>query len=461
MDERVRALNSSPQRPGGRYVLYWMQMNRRVAGNHALAFAARLANDRGLPLLVYEGLTCTYPQANDRIHTFMLEAVPETARRLRERHIGYVFYLRRTPGDANDALYVVARDAAAVVTDDYPVFIAAGHNRTVPDRIGVAYFAVDASCIVPMALIEKRQAGAYTIRPRIRRLLADHLRPVEFPRVKAPWRGSVPDFHTEATAGNVTALVASCSIDHSVVPSPEYRGGAAEAERRLEVFVRNRLARYAKERNEPSARVNSNLSPYLHFGQISVTDVALRAQDYAADHGIDAQPFLDELIVRRELAFNFCRYAARPGSLEELPAWARATLNDHANDARPQTYSREDLIAARTHDPLWNATQREMLAIGTIASYYRMYWGKKIIEWSATHEDALATMLHIHERWALDGRDPNTYANCLWCFGLHDRPFGQRPIFGKVRYMSYAGMRRKTDVDGYIRQVDSLAVRPG
>ncbi|HWR51897.1 MAG TPA: deoxyribodipyrimidine photo-lyase [Bryobacteraceae bacterium] len=458
MDERVRALNSPPQRSGGRYVLYWMQMNRRVAGNHALAFAARLANDRGLPLLVYEGLTYRYPQANDRIHTFMLEGVPETARRLRDRGIGYVFYPRRTPEDRNDTLYVLARDAAAVVTDDYPVFITAGHNRTVPDRIGVAYYAVDASCVVPMTLIEKRQAGAYTIRPRIRRFLADHLRPVELPRVRA-WRGAVADFHTEVTDDGVAGLVASCTVDHSVAPSPEYRGGALEAERRLEEFVHNRLARYENERNEPSARVNSNLSPYLHFGQISAIDVALRAQDYAADHRINAEPFLDELIVRRELAFNFCRYAERPDSLDELPAWARSTLRDHADDARPQMYSREDLIAARTYDPLWNATQREMLATGTIASYYRMYWGKKIIEWSATQEEALATMLHIHERWALDGRDPNTYANCLWCFGLHDRPFGERAIFGKVRYMSYAGMRRKTDVEAYIRQVDSLPVQ--
>lgn len=460
MDVRVRALNSSPQRSGARYVLYWMQMNRRVAGNHALAFAARLADERGLPLLVYEGLTCTYPQANDRIHTFLLEGVPGTARRLRERGIGYVFYLRRTPADRNDALYVLARDAAAVVTDDYPVFIAAGHNHSVPDRVGVAYYAVDASCVVPTALIEKPQAGAYTIRPRIRRLLADHLRPVELPRVKA-WHGAVADFHTEVTEESIEGLVASCAIDHSVVPSPVYRGGAAEAERRLDEFVRNRLARYAKERNAPSARVNSNLSPYLHFGQISAIEVALRAQDYSADHGIDAEPFLDELIVRRELAFNFCRYARRPDSLEELPAWARATLRDHAGDARPQMYSREDLIAARTHDALWNATQREMLAAGTIASYYRMYWGKKIIEWSPTHEEALATMIYIHERWALDGRDPNTYANCLWCFGLHDRPFRERAIFGKVRYMSYVGMRRKTDVDAYIRQVDSLTVRSG
>lgn len=460
MDERVRALNSTPQRSGGRYVLYWMQMNRRVAGNHAVAFAAQLASDRGLPLLVYEGLTCTYPQANDRIHTFMLQAVPETARRLRERGIGYIFYLRRTPADRNDALYVLVRDAAAVVTDDYPVFIAAGHNRTVPDRIGVPYYAVDASCVVPMALIEKRQVGAYTIRPRIRRHIAAHLRPVELPHVKQ-WRGTAADFHTEVTEAEIPSLVVSCAIDHSVVPSSAYRGGAAEANSRLEEFVRNRLAHYAESRNNPSERVNSNLSPYLHFGQISATDVALRVQDYAADHGIDPEPFLDELIVRRELAFNFCRYAERPDSLEELPAWAQATLGDHAADARPEAYSREDLIAARTHDPLWNATQREMLATGTIASYYRMYWGKKIIEWSATHDEALATMLDIHERWALDGRDPNTYANCLWCFGLHDRPFSERRIFGKVRYMSYAGMRRKTDVDAYVRQVDSLTVPSG
>lgn len=456
MDPRVRALNSSPERPGGRYVLYWMQMNRRVRGNQALAFAARLANDRGIPLLVYEALTFDYPGANDRLHTFVLQAAPETARRLRARGAGYVFYLRRTPADRNDVLYVLARDAAAVVTDDYPVFIAARHNARVARKIGVTYYAVDASCVVPMSLIEGPQRGAYTIRPRIRRLLEAHLRPVEMPRTPE-WRGGLPDFHTEVTEPGIAGLVSSCAIDHTVPPSPVYKGGAVEAERRLETFVRERLARYGEERNEPSARVNSALSPYLHFGQIGATEVALRVMDGAAGQGIDPEPFLDELIVRRELAFNFCRFAARPDSLDELPGWAKATLAAHERDPRPQIYSREDLAAARTHDPLWNATQREMLAAGTIASYYRMYWGKKIVEWSAAYDEALETMLQIHERWALDGRDPNTYANCLWCFGLHDRPFGERPVYGKVRSMTHAGMRRKTDVDGYIAQVSKLS----
>ncbi len=447
MQERVRLLNSAPAHSGARYVLYWMQMNRRAANNHALEFAAQLAKDRDLPLVCYEGLDCEYPNANDRLHTFILEAVPETARRLRRRGIAYVFYLRRTPKDPADALYRLARDAAAVIADDYPTFVAARYNSSVPAKIGMPYYVVDASCVVPAGLIEKRQPGAFTIRRHITKLLPRYLQPVE-PVRRLRSISFRSDLHTEVTRQNVAALVASCAIDHSVSPSPVYRGGANEAERRLDTFVRERLPRYAAERNEPSARVTSGLSPYLHFGQISSVEVALRTAQ--------SPEFLDELIVRRELSFNFCRLAPEYDSLVSLPAWAQATLRAHARDRRPYLYSREALVAARTHDPLWNATQREMLAAGTIAPYYRMYWGKKIVEWSRTHAEALATMLYIHDRWALDGRDPNTYANCLWCFGLHDRPFPERAVFGKIRYMSYEGMRRKTDIEAYIRQIDSL-----
>jgi deoxyribodipyrimidine photo-lyase len=256
------------------------------------------------------------------------------------------------------------------------------------------------------------------------------------------------------TAADIPRLVASCAIDHTVPPSRTFRGGALAAEARLEHFLEYNLNRYARHRNEPSEHATSRLSPYLHFGQISALEVALAVREYAARHKLIADEFLEELIVRRELGFNFARYAGRVDTLAELPDWVRRTLAAHARDPRPAVYTREEFENARTHDALWNATQREMLIEGTIHSYYRMYWGKKIIEWSATPEDALSTMLHIHDRWALDGGDPNTYAGVLWCFGLHDRPWPERPIFGTVRYMSLEGMRRKTNVDAYIREME-------
>jgi len=453
---RVRELNAKPPREQAEFVLYWAQMNRRVAYNHALAHAVELANSRGLPLLYYEALGCTYPYANDRLHTFLLQGVPDTAKALEPLGIGYAFYLRRTRRDPNDILYRLAAKAAAVVTDDYPAFVAANHNASVPKKLDIAYYAVDSSCVVPMNLLEKREWAAYTIRPKIHRMLSEYLVPVKIPKVREKWTAAPPSWHTEVMDSAIPDLVASCDIDHTVAPSLEFRGGAREAKRRLRVFLQSKLRRYAKERNEPSAHATSSLSPYLHFGQISSLEVALAAKDYAREHKLVADEFLEELIVRRELAFNFTRYTPEHDSLESLPDWARQTLALHDRDPRDPQYKAADLERAATYDELWNATQRELLLRGTIHGYYRMYWGKKIIEWASSHKEALRIMIHLHDKYALDGRDPNTYTNILWCFGLHDRPWKERPIFGQVRYMSYEGMRRKTDVNAYLREISEL-----
>jgi deoxyribodipyrimidine photo-lyase len=228
------------------------------------------------------------------------------------------------------------------------------------------------------------------------------------------------------------------------------------AQRHLKHFLERNLFRYAKERNNPASHATSNLSPYLHFGHISSLDVALQAKQYAETHKLIADEFLEELIVRRELAFNFARFAPDYESLGSLPDWALETLRAHAKDKRDPKYGYHQLEAGETYDPLWNATQQELLHRGKIHGYYRMYWGKKIIEWSGTHEEALRYMIAMHDRYALDGRDPNTYANVLWCFGLHDRPWTERPIFGQIRYMSFDGMKRKTNIDAYIREIDHL-----
>ena len=456
MQERVRKLNDAPERPGGRWVLYWMQMNRRAEANHALAFAAELANRSDLPLLVYEGLTCSYPYANDRLHTFILEGVPETARRLSELGAGYVFYLRRRHSDPNDALYRLAAEAAAVVTDDHPTFITRRHNASVPAKIGVAYYAVDSSCVVPMNRFARREYAAYTIRPKIRKALAECLAPVNEVRLQRRWNLPLPAFHTEVDLRSIPDLAASCEIDHRVRPSTAFRGGRAEALRRLERFLETNLRHYGRLRNEPAANATSRLSPYLHFGRISSLEVALAASGYARAHRLSAEEFLEELIVRRELAFNFTRHTEDYQTLAALPDWARQSLARHASDARRPVYSREQFERAATHDELWNAAQKELLLRGVIHGYYRMYWGKKIIEWSPTHEEALATMIYLHDRYALDGRDPNTYTNILWCFGLHDRPWAERPVFGTVRYMSAEGMRRKTNVTAYVREIERI-----
>lgn len=453
---RVRALNDAPVLPNAEYVLYWSQMNRRVDSNHALQWAIQRANELRLPVLFYEGLTCTYRMANDRLHTFILEGVPETARRLAARGIGYCFYLRRRKADANDILYRLAGRAACVVTDDYPTFIAASHNASVPGKLKIAYEAVDSSCVVPMNVLAKREYAAYTIRPKITKLLPQYLAPCPDLNPSVRWHSPPPEFHTTVTAAGIPALVAACEIDHGVAPSISFTGGRLAAEHALGHFLDQNLRRYARERNNPASHATSDLSPYLHFGQISSLEVALAAKAHAAEHKLIADEFLEELIVRRELAFNYARHVENPGSLANLPEWVQATLSRHAGDRREPVYEREQFEHALTHDDLWNACQHEMLLRGKIHGYYRMYWGKKIIEWSPTCQDALETMIHIHDKYALDGRDPNTYANILWCFGLHDRPWGERPVFGMIRYMGLDGMKRKTDVGAYLREIDHL-----
>ena len=444
VEQRVRKLNDSPVRPGGRYVLYWLRYHRRAEANHTLLLAASLANRLELPLLVFEGLACGTPYANLRRHTFVLEGAAETAASLRKLGIGYTFYLEQRPGGIETALSAVLRDAAAVVTDDYPEPLAG----PLP-AFDLQAWAVDANCVVPATLIGQRCYAAYSIRPKIHQLLPQFLKPVEPVRVGRRFprqEGVLPSL----------ADLAACQIDRSVAPATAFRGGRGEAERRLERFLAERLARYSRDKNQPAAHATSDLSPYLHFGYLSPLEVALAVRDYAGEHRLIADEFLEELLVRRELAFNFARYTRRVDSLAELPEWARATLDKHRRDQRDPLYTREQFESAATCDDLWNATQKELLLRGKIHGYYRMYWGKKIVEWSAAPEEALATMIHLHDRYALDGQNPNTYANILWCLGLHDRPWPERPIFGSVRFMSRAGMQRKTDVPQYLREIDDL-----
>lgn len=454
--ERIRKLNSAPERPERKYVVYWAGANRRVDGNHGLLYAAEIANQHNLPILFYEGITFAYPYANARLHTFMLEAVPETAKRLRKAGIGYLFYIRRRASDPENVLQTVAKNAAAIVADDYPTAWPSYVNARIPQTLDVVYYAVDSSCVVPMSLITTRQYSAYTIRPKIQKLLAKFLSHPDKLHVRRCFEGQIPKFHVPVTNEDVATLVSESEIDQSVRPSLSFRGGRCEAEKRLRLFLQYNLRRYATSRNQPSEHATSHMSPYLHFGQISSLEIALNVAEGAREHKLIADEYLEELIVRRELAFNYVRHVEKPEQVENLPAWCQENMRKHAKDKRDPLYSREQLEAAETYDDLWNATQKEMLLRGAIHGYYRMYWGKKIIEWSPTYQDAVDTMIDFHGKYALDGRDPNTFTNVLWCLGLHDRPWPERPIFGKFRYMSLDGMKRKTDTQAYINEIATL-----
>ena len=446
MEERVRALNDRPVRQGGRYVLYWCRWNRRVEWNHALLYAAELANRMNLPLVYFERLSCAYPTACDRFHTFVLDGVAEFESGLNKLGVGYIFQLPRTKTRTDAAMREVLAGAATVVTDDC--------LRATP-KLDVQLLAVDASCIVPMNRIPERSYAAYSIRPKIHRMLPEYLWPVPPVKVRRPSTESFAHLHTHVNAANLAELVASCDLDHSIRPSTAYRGGRKAARRLLRRFLDNRLRRYAKEKNEPSAHATSELSPYLHYGHISSLEIALAVREHAREHKLIADEFLEELIVRRELAFNFRRYAEGYDTLDALPEWARKSIAAHRKDARAG-YTRAQFEGAATHDDLWNATQKELRLRGKIHGYYRMYWGKKIVEWAASAEEALATMLYLHDRYALDGDDPNTYTNVLWCLGLHDRPWPERPVFGTIRSMVRSGMERKSNVGAYIREIEYL-----
>ena len=443
----MRLLNNQPVRQGGRYVLYWCRWNRRVESNHALIHAAATANRMNLPLVVFERLSCAYPTASDRFHTFVLEGVPQFQAQVRKLGAGYIFQLPRRKTARDSQRDAVIAGAATVVTDDC--------LRGTPS-LDVRLEAVDASCIVPMSAIPQRSYAAYSIRPRIHRLLPKYLNPAPPLELRRRCRESFTHLHTEIETKRIAALVAECEIDHTVRASTCFRGGRAAAEARLRRFLDDRLRRYARDKNEPSLHATSDLSPYLHYGHIGALEVALAVSEHAAAHKLIADEFLEELIVRRELAHNFARYTGSRDSLDALPDWARKTIEAHRRDARDPIYSRAQFEAAATHDNLWNATQQELMLRGKVHGYYRMYWGKKIVEWSAGAADALAIMLALHDRYALDGDDPNTYTNILWCLGLHDRPWPERPIYGTIRSMVRSGMERKSDVAAYIREIQYL-----
>jgi deoxyribodipyrimidine photo-lyase len=451
-DPRLRRLNDRPVASDGEFVLYWMQLFRRAEDNAALAYAIARANDLGVPCVVYEALRPDYPDASDRIHRFVLEGARDTARRLEGRGVAHVFFLPRTRDEARGVVAKMAARACLVVSDDFPSFVVPAHNEAIAARAPCPFVVVDDCAVVPMALLAKAEIGARTIRPKVTGALDAWLRPLEEPQptVRPPKRLDLPFERTNLSALDVDEATSSCAIDHDVPPVDETPGGQSAAEKHLGAFVRGSLATYDTDRNDPSRDATSSLSPYLHFGMLSARRAALEARAWGRGPALDA--FLEQILVRRALSFNFARSRADHASYTALPAWAQATLEAHRGDARYAEVSREDLEEAKSPDPLWNAAMRELRVRGVIHPYARMLWGKLPLLWMRNPADAHAAVMHLNDKWALDGRDPNGYANVSWCFGLHDRPWPQRPVFGAVRSMTSASARRKLDFEGYIER---------
>ncbi len=456
INERVVLLNNGRPNPKAHYVLYWMQMFKRTSHNHALTFAIRKANELNLPLVVYEGLKYYYPWANDRLHTFILEGVEEKRSEFEKLGIRYIFYLQKDAESPKNTVAKLASEAACIVTDDYPCFIIPEHNRRVAALAAVPVYAVDSNGIVPIAKFEKEEYAAYTIRPKIKKLLPNYMKAFMEEVVTVDGTGLVVDCpDTIVTAESIAKLVAECDIDHSVKPSNVYRGGSANGRTRLKKFVDEILPDYEKARNKPDRDGSSRLSAYLHFGFLSPVEIALAVNEATAPQAAK-EAYLEELIVRRELSFNFTLRNPYYDSLASLPAWVQKTMREHIDDERQFAYSLEQLENGETHDELWNAAQREMTATGEMHNYVRMLWGKNVIAWSSSYEIAFETLVHLNNKYCLDGRDPNSYAGILWCFGKHDRPWMERPVFGMMRYMTSGSTGKKFDSRKYIEWTKSL-----
>lgn len=450
INERVAQLNDKAVNEKGRYVLYWMQMYKRVEANHSLIWAIRKANELKLPLVIYEGLKYYYPWASDRIHAFILQGVEEKRKAFEKVGIRYIFYLQKDKDSPKQTVAKLTKDAALIVTDDFPCFIIPEHNRRIADKAEIAVHAVDSNGIVPMSKFEKEEYAAYTIRPKIKKLLDRYMKPQPEETVEKDSLGIEVDCpETEVTADNISKLVAECDIDHSVAPSDVYHGGTAEGRKRLKNFVQNILPDYETARSKPDRDGSSRLSSYLHFGFLSPLEIALAVRDSDAPQA-SKDAYLEELIVRRELSYNMTRFNSKYDSLEALPPWVHKTMREHANDERQFLYSLEQLEAGETHDELWNAAQREMVATGEMHNYVRMLWGKNVIAWSPSYEVAFETLVHLNNKYCLDGRNPNSYAGILWCFGKHDRPWMERDVFGTIRYMTSGSTGKKFDSKKYI-----------
>jgi len=440
--ERVRVLKEG--RPGQGPVVYWMSRDQRVADNWALLHAQDLALQRQVPLVVAFCLVPGFLGATQRQYGFMLVGLRQVQAHLAEYGIGFRL-LTGLPGEQLPLL-VTELGAGELVVDFDPLRIKRAWRSRVGERVQLPIYEVDAHNVVPCWVASaKQEYAAYTIRPKIQRLLPEFLEPFP-PLERHPFQAPA------AGATDWAAAERTLQVDKGVAEVTWLRAGAEAAREVLQLFVASKLADYETHRNDPTRDAQSNLSPYLHFGHISAQRVALalRAQP---GHDAATGAFLEELIVRRELADNYCLHNAHYDSLAGFPNWAQQTLNAHRDDPRPYIYSLETFERAQTHDELWNAAQMEMVRRGKMHGYMRMYWAKKILEWSASPEEAIESAIYLNDRYELDGRDPNGYTGIAWSIGgVHDRAWREREIYGKIRYMSYSGAKRKFDVRGYVRQ---------
>ena len=477
---RIAAVNRAPVRGDGGYVLYWMIAARRTRWNFALQRAVDWCRELGRPLLVLEALRTGYLHASDRLHAFALDGMADNAAAFARAGVRHHPYVAPAPGAGKGLLEALATRACVVVTDDFPHFFLPRMVAAAGTRLPVRLEAVDSNGLLPLRAATKAFASAYHFRRFLQKELPEHLygataadplrRLPSLPLAELP--PEVAQRWPPASASllrRTPSALAALPIDHHV-PPVDLRGGPAAGSKALRDFIARRLARYAAERNQPDADAASGLSPYLHWGFVSahqVFDAVARHEGSSPERlalkptgaregwwgmSADAEAFLDQLVTWRELAFNTAAHVDGHDHYASLPRWARDTLERHAADPRAHL-PLEQLERGESYDELWNATQGQLRREGRIHNYLRMIWGKRFLEWTRHPGEAVEWMLHLNDRWALDGRDPNSVAGIFWCLGRYDRPWApERPLFGVVRYMSSANTARKLRVRDYIRR---------
>ncbi|MEQ8791446.1 MAG: deoxyribodipyrimidine photolyase [Pirellulaceae bacterium] len=478
---RVRAANDAEIAEGGEFVLYWMIAFRRAEHNFSLQRAVDWSRRLDKPLVILEALRCGYRWASDRLHRFVIEGMADNVAAFEDKPVLYYPYLEPKQGEGKGLLRELAADACVVVADDFPAFFLPRMIDAARAQIPVKFELVDSNGLLPMRAADKVFARAFDFRRFLQKNLLPHLS--EFPARDPIGRKKLPTL--DALSKKITNrwppadpakllakqdALASFPIDHSVKPTAS-KGGSRAARETLETFLEQRLQIYHTDRNQPQREAASGLSPYLHFGCISVHEVfdaVVRREGWTPNkvsskvNGSSSgwwgasepvESFFDELITWRELGYNMCWQRDDYDQYESLPDWARATLAQHADDPRPHVYSLAEFEAAQTHDPLWNAAQRQLVREGRIHNYLRMLWGKKILQWSASPREALDVMIELNNKYALDGRNPNSYSGIFWVLGRYDRPWGpERPIFGKIRYMTSENTARKVRVNEYVQR---------
>lgn len=478
---RILPGNDRPVRPDASFVLYWMTSARRTTYNFGLERAVEWGRALGRPLVVLEALRVGYLHASDRLHAFVLQGMASNQQKFLERGVIYHPYVERAPDEGKGLVAALSQHACVVVTDDYPAFFLPRMLASAALQIPVRFEQIDSNGIIPMRAPDQVFTTAFSFRAWLQKNIVPHLqkRPVADPlaaglpvatfkrlpkEILSRWPAAAPDLLAASAP-----VLGTLPIDHRVAMVTGTVGGETAGRRVLERFMKDKLSRYDTDRNDPDTHATSGLSPYLHFGHVAaheVFDVIVRAEGFSESSlqakggrregfwGLRApvEAFLEQLVTWREVGFNMCGH--RPHdymSYDSLPGWAQRTLDEHAADRRAVIYSREELEEARTGDAVWNAAQRELVREGRIHNYLRMLWGKRILEWTVTPREALDVLIEMNDKYALDGRDPNSYSGIFWIFGRYDRPWAPvRPIYGTIRYMSSTNTLKKIAMKKYL-----------